>query len=203
MAELPKPDPENSGNSPKRQKRGVPEGLWLRCDGCKTTVYRKQVEANLFCCPECGHHFYVPANDRIRQLLDEDSFEEWFADLASCDPLGFVDKRPYTDRLERGTEADGPEGGVHRRQRIHARPPLVLRPDRFGVHHGEHGFGRRREADARHRRGHRTETAAGDRQRLGRRSTDARRDFVADADGQSLRRAGPLSRRRRACSSRC
>ena len=107
MADLPKPEPENSGNSPKRQKRGVPEGLWLQCDGCKTTVYRKQVEANLFCCPECGHHFYVPANDRIRQLLDEESFEEWFADLVSCDPLGFVDKRPYKDRLKEEQKRTG------------------------------------------------------------------------------------------------
>ena len=84
---------------PKRQKRGVPEGLWIQCDGCKATVYRKQVEANLCCCPECNHHFYVPAMVRIEQLLDEESFEEWFDNLSSVDPLNFVDKRPYKTRL--------------------------------------------------------------------------------------------------------
>ncbi len=82
-----------------RQKRGVPEGLWLRCDGCNATVFRKQVESNLRICPECGYHFYVPAKIRIEQLLDSDSFEEWFTDLSPCDPLGFVDKKPYKDRL--------------------------------------------------------------------------------------------------------
>ena len=85
----------------KRPKRGVPEGLWIRCDGCNATVFRKEVEKALGVCPEpdCDHHFYVPAKTRIRQLLDEDSFEEWFDDLLPADPLGFVDKKPYKERL--------------------------------------------------------------------------------------------------------
>ncbi|MCA9077424.1 MAG: acetyl-CoA carboxylase carboxyltransferase subunit beta [Planctomycetaceae bacterium] len=82
-----------------RKKRGVPEGLWIRCDGCGATVFRKQVEQGSGLCPECGHHFYVPAQSRIQQLLDTDSFEEWFAELAPSDPLGFADKKPYKDRL--------------------------------------------------------------------------------------------------------
>ena len=85
---------------PKRQKRGVPEGLWLQCDGCKATVFRKQMEQNLYCCPDCNHHFYVPAKARIAQLLDEESFEEWFTNILPVDPLGFADKKPYKDRLK-------------------------------------------------------------------------------------------------------
>jgi acetyl-CoA carboxylase carboxyl transferase subunit beta len=83
----------------KRAKRGVPEGLWLRCDGCGATVFRKQVEQNLNVCPECEHHFYVPTSMRIRQLLDPDSFEEWYADMTSGDPLGFADRKPYKERI--------------------------------------------------------------------------------------------------------
>jgi acetyl-CoA carboxylase carboxyl transferase subunit beta len=82
-----------------RPKKGVPEGLWLRCPGCRATVYRKEVEARLFVCPECDYHFTVPVRDRIAQLLDTDSFEEWDAELAPCDPLGFVDRIPYAQRL--------------------------------------------------------------------------------------------------------
>ena len=84
----------------KRQKRGVPEGLWIRCDGCKATVYKKEVEKQLNVCPECQHHFYVSGQKRIEQLLDTDSFEEWFTDLRSVDPLGFVDRKPYVERLQ-------------------------------------------------------------------------------------------------------
>ncbi|MEY3457082.1 MAG: Acetyl-coenzyme carboxylase carboxyl transferase subunit beta [Planctomycetota bacterium] len=83
----------------KRQKRGVPAGLWLRCDGCGGTVFRKQVEQNLNVCPECSHHFYVPTAMRVRQLLDPDSFEEWYADMTSGDPLGFADRKSYPERV--------------------------------------------------------------------------------------------------------
>jgi acetyl-CoA carboxylase carboxyl transferase subunit beta len=82
-----------------RPKRGVPEGLWIRCNGCSATVYRRSVEENLYVCPECDHHFTVPGETRVRQLLDPDSFEEWFANLSPVDPLNFVDKKAYKDRL--------------------------------------------------------------------------------------------------------
>lgn len=82
-----------------RRKRGVPEGLWLRCDDCGATLFRKQVEQAERVCPDCGFHFYVPAVARIAQLLDTDSFEEWDAQLRPLDPLQFVDKKPYRERL--------------------------------------------------------------------------------------------------------
>ena len=91
-------DTDQNGEAP-RKKRGVPEGLWIPCDSCKSTVFRQQVEKNLFLCPECDHHFTVPGHVRIEQLLDEDSFEEWFTGLSPKDPLGFVDSKPYKDRL--------------------------------------------------------------------------------------------------------
>lgn len=84
----------------ERPKRGVPEGLWLKCPGCGATVYKKDVEARLNVCPECEYHFTVAARDRISQLLDTDSFEEWDAELSPCDPLGFVDRIPYSKRIK-------------------------------------------------------------------------------------------------------
>ena len=84
----------------KRQKRGVPEGLWLKCPGCQATVFRKTAEERLNVCPECDHHFYVSAKERIRQVLDEGTFEEWDADLLPADPLQFFDKRPYAEKLK-------------------------------------------------------------------------------------------------------
>ena len=91
----------------ERPKRGVPEGLWIRCPKCNATVYKKDVEAKLHVCPECDYHFVVPVRDRIAQLLDTDSFEEWDADLAPADPLGFVDRIPYADRLVQEQEKTG------------------------------------------------------------------------------------------------
>lgn len=84
----------------KRPKRGVPEGLWLRCPGCQATIFRKEVDARHGVCPECDYHFYISAADRLRQVLDEGTFEEWDAELLPTDPLGFADKKPYRDRLK-------------------------------------------------------------------------------------------------------
>jgi acetyl-CoA carboxylase carboxyl transferase subunit beta len=84
---------------PNRKKRGVPEGLWVRCDECGATIFRKQLDQALGVCSGCGYHFYVSGPTRIRQLVDEDSFEEWFTGIHPVDPLGFSDKKPYKQRL--------------------------------------------------------------------------------------------------------
>lgn len=94
-----KKDAEFMGTGQMRKKRGVPEGLWLSCPGCKATLYKKDVEARMEVCPECDYHFYISAHTRIRHLLDEDSFDEWFVNLMPCDPIEFVDRKPYKDRL--------------------------------------------------------------------------------------------------------
>jgi len=71
----------------------------MRCDGCGATLFRKQVEQNLSVCPECNHHMPLTAVERIRQLLDQDTFEDWFSDLQPADPLEFDDRRPYPERV--------------------------------------------------------------------------------------------------------
>lgn len=71
----------------------------MRCDGCHATLYRKQVEGNLNVCPECQHHFPLSAVERIHQILDSETFEEWFAEMRPGDPLSFNDRRPYPDRV--------------------------------------------------------------------------------------------------------
>ncbi len=95
-----KTDPSSWRNLIKRPKRGVPEGLWRRCPGCQNTIFRKEAERRLGVCPECDYHWYVSARERIRQVLDEGTFEEWDADLAPADPLDFIDKAPYKQKIK-------------------------------------------------------------------------------------------------------
>ena len=71
----------------KRTKRAVPEGLWIRCPGCSSSIYRKEAEKLLNVCPKCEYHFYVSALDRVRHVLDEGTFEEWDGHLQPADPL--------------------------------------------------------------------------------------------------------------------
>lgn len=81
------------------RKRGVPEGLWLKCPGCSATIYRKESERLQNVCPKCSYHFYVSAPERIAQVLDAGTFEEWDAELKPTDPLEFADSKRYADRL--------------------------------------------------------------------------------------------------------
>ena len=83
---------------PKKTGR-IPEGLWLACPSCSQMLYRKQLEQNLSVCPECQHHFRIGARQRVAQLLDEGTFEEFDVDLEAIDPLGWEDRKPYKDRV--------------------------------------------------------------------------------------------------------
>lgn len=83
-----------------RRKKNIPDGLWKRCDGCKSVVYKKQVEEKHNVCPECNHHFRISTHERINITLDKGSFEEYWNDMMSADPLNFTDRMKYKDRIE-------------------------------------------------------------------------------------------------------
>jgi acetyl-CoA carboxylase carboxyl transferase subunit beta len=91
---------EAPGDKGKPQKkRGVPEGLWISCDDCGEMIYKKDSQRLFNCCPKCGYHFYLDAHGRIASVLDDGTFDEWDANLAPTDPLGFADKKGYAERL--------------------------------------------------------------------------------------------------------
>ncbi len=96
----------------KLQKEGVPEGLWMRCPECGDMLFRKVVEEALHVCPGCQHHFRVSARTRIEQIVDPGSFEERFADVEPTDPLKFVDKKSYKERLKSEQEKTGNSDAV-------------------------------------------------------------------------------------------
>ncbi|HEY4481581.1 MAG TPA: acetyl-CoA carboxylase, carboxyltransferase subunit beta [Candidatus Brocadiaceae bacterium] len=77
----------------------MPDGLWTRCDSCKGMVYKKIVEERMYVCPECNYHFRVFSRDRLKLLLDENSFEEMWGNMVPCDPLNFKDRITYPERV--------------------------------------------------------------------------------------------------------
>ncbi len=84
----------------------------MRCSGCGAMLYRKMVEEALHVCPECQHHFRISARQRIDQLVDPASFEEMFEDIEPADPLKFVDKKTYKERLKDEREKSGEKDAV-------------------------------------------------------------------------------------------
>ncbi len=93
-------------------KKGVPEGLWMRCPGCGETLFRKAFEANLRVCAKCGYHGRVSGRERIAQLLDPGTFEPLNADMAPMDPLQFTDLQSYRDRIAAAQRKTGENDGI-------------------------------------------------------------------------------------------
>jgi acetyl-CoA carboxylase carboxyl transferase subunit beta len=83
----------------ERARSKVPEGLWVKCEGCREVIYAKELERNLRICPKCGFHFRIDSHERIRLLVDEERPTRLFADIRPADPLAFKDAKPYSQRL--------------------------------------------------------------------------------------------------------
>ncbi|HET9185069.1 MAG TPA: hypothetical protein VFN82_02905, partial [Solirubrobacterales bacterium] len=63
---------------PERPRSTVPEGLWVKCEGCKEVIYSRDLDRNLRVCPRCGYHLRIDARTRIALLLDEPEPRELF-----------------------------------------------------------------------------------------------------------------------------
>lgn len=64
-------------------------GKWIKCDNCKEILYKEDVHKNLSVCPNCGKHFRLSARRRIKQIIDEGTFEELDEYMQTTDPLNF------------------------------------------------------------------------------------------------------------------
>lgn len=93
--------------SPDSQKKDLPDGLWEKCPGCGEIIHKKQLEANLWTCVKCDHHFRIGSEEYISILLDEGSFKEMHKKMHSPDPLNFIDTKKYKDRLNNTVKALG------------------------------------------------------------------------------------------------
>jgi acetyl-CoA carboxylase carboxyl transferase subunit beta len=81
-------------------KRTVPEGLWEKCDKCAAALYGPELENNMRVCPQCAHHMYIGARERLNALMDKNSIEEIGAKLGPTDALHFKDQKKYADRIK-------------------------------------------------------------------------------------------------------
>ena len=108
------------------EKRVRTEGLWVKCDGCRQIIWKKELEDNLRVCPKCEHHFRIDARARLALLLDEGSYHIQDDKLASTDPLNFSDTRPYKARLQKSqTESGLKDAILNAEGTLNGRPIIV------------------------------------------------------------------------------
>ncbi len=94
-------------NSERRPEREIADGLWIKCSACTALTYTKDLQANQMVCLECGHHLQVSGDERIKQLIDVNTWMPINENLKATDPLGFRDRKNYKDRLVEAQEKTG------------------------------------------------------------------------------------------------
>jgi acetyl-CoA carboxylase carboxyl transferase subunit beta len=82
------------------QKKDIPQGMWTKCGGCGEIIHRRQLQQQHYTCAKCSYHFRTGSKEYLDILLDEGTFKETDKKMRSTDPLGFVDSKPYKERLK-------------------------------------------------------------------------------------------------------
>ena len=98
--------------TPISKKSDVPEGVWDRCQACGEMLYTREFEEVLRVCPSCDHHHRLDARIRVTQLCDEGTFDEFLSDLVPTDPLKFIDRIPYDERIQQVQEKTGEKEAI-------------------------------------------------------------------------------------------
>ncbi len=89
------------------ERRGVPEGLWVKCPSCESVLYKTDLEQNQNVCPTCSHHMRIGARARLDNFLDAQGRYEIGQEVLPIDPLKFKDSRKYPERLKEALEHTG------------------------------------------------------------------------------------------------
>jgi acetyl-CoA carboxylase carboxyl transferase subunit beta len=108
------------------EKKVKTEGLWVKCEGCRQIIWKKDLEDNLNVCPKCDKHFRVDARTRLAQLFDNGEYTTEDTNLSSTDPLKFTDLKPYGSRLKAAQAATGLKDAILTgRGKIHGQPAII------------------------------------------------------------------------------
>ena len=81
-------------------KSDIPDGQWIKCEGCGDTIHKKQFESNLSVCPKCNYHFRINSDEYLKLLIDAGTFKELDKKMKSADPLDFSDTKKYSVRIK-------------------------------------------------------------------------------------------------------
>jgi acetyl-CoA carboxylase carboxyl transferase subunit beta len=88
------------------------EAIWVKCPSCQEILFRKELERRLFVCPKCTYHHRLSVEQRLMLIVDRGSLVEMDDGLGSADPLGFVDRKPYRERLREAEARTGRKEAV-------------------------------------------------------------------------------------------
>ena len=100
-----KPNIEEIDDEDERTVRT--EGIFVKCPECENALYKRELTESNEVCTHCGYHFRYTAEGRLQDLFDDGRYQKLDDEITSGDPLGFVDSKPYKERLEQAREVSG------------------------------------------------------------------------------------------------
>ncbi|HYS37382.1 MAG TPA: acetyl-CoA carboxylase carboxyltransferase subunit beta, partial [Pseudonocardiaceae bacterium] len=86
--------------------------VWAACSRCHSVIYGKRFDRELHVCAECGSHERLTARERACQLFDPAGWDIVDLGITPSDCLGFVDSKPYTQRIEEARALTGMHSAV-------------------------------------------------------------------------------------------
>jgi acetyl-CoA carboxylase carboxyl transferase subunit beta len=99
--------PKLDEGTPDEERTVKTEGIFIKCLECENSLYKGELTEELQVCVHCNYHFRFPARLRLETLFDDGKYERLDEEVMSTDPLGFVDTKPYKDRIEAAKASSG------------------------------------------------------------------------------------------------
>lgn len=107
MAWFRRDKPKIEGAASDEERTVNTSGIFVKCPDCDNPLYRGELVESQQVCLHCNYHFRYPARLRLETLFDNGEYEKLDEEVTSTDPLGFVDSRPYSERIEAAKESSG------------------------------------------------------------------------------------------------
>tara|TARA_B100001250_G_scaffold58504_1_gene45552 strand:+ start:17587 stop:18432 length:846 start_codon:yes stop_codon:yes gene_type:complete len=91
---------KNGITTSTHEKKETPDGLWSKCPKCKIIVTTEEHKEQLYVCHNCNHHSRIGSKEYFEILFDNNKFIELDKKMSSLDPLKFIDKKKYSERID-------------------------------------------------------------------------------------------------------
>jgi acetyl-CoA carboxylase carboxyl transferase subunit beta len=121
-------------------RREMPENLWLKCPGCGTMLFHRELADNLQVCTSCGHHMAIGPRERFAQLFDNGLYSEVAVPEPLADPLHFRDQKKYPERMKAAQKATGEKEAMLVVEGEICRTPIVAAAQDFSFMGGSMGM---------------------------------------------------------------
>jgi acetyl-CoA carboxylase carboxyl transferase subunit beta len=108
------------------KKKDGPDGLWIKCTSCAEMLYKSDLENAHWVCNKCDYHFVLAREDRLKMMVEPNSFEEWDSELSSVDKLGFTGKDSYASKLKENVSKTGHHDAITSGKAMMGHHPVAL-----------------------------------------------------------------------------